>query len=386
MDKSQFTANSPGKLVHITVPAPDWAFIPDPLPLDWEMPAVLWPLLVRARESLGRLDGVGRHMPNHRLLLRPLQYREALRSSSLEGTYATPEELLLYEIDPREPTSKNDPVNAWREVFNYDAALQLGQSLLNGELPLSLRLMRRMHETLLGGVRGNDRSPGEFRRHQVHIGSDRRFVPPPPNEVPACLDVFERHLHEVSQLDSLVRCFMVHYQFEAIHPFSDGNGRVGRLLLSLMIYQWCKLGSPWLYLSPFFDRYKDEYINGLFRVSTHGDWTGWIEFCLKGTVEQAEDAIKRFNQLVILRDKYHQQIAEEGGSARLQQIVEGLLEQPAVTIPQLAKRYDVTYPTAQADIERLIKLGILKPLDHQGRPKLFFAEQIIQIAHGENPA
>jgi Fic family protein len=183
VDKSAFTNDAPGKLWEITIQEHrDWAFIPDPLPSQWPMPATLWNQLLEAREALARLDGVGLYMPNYNLLLRPLQRREALRSSSLEGTYATPQQLLLFELDPREPKSPQDPVNAWREVMNYNTALELAIQSLE-QRPISLNLIRNMHNTLLSGVRGAQRDPGNFRSAQVHIGSDRRFVPPPAHEV-----------------------------------------------------------------------------------------------------------------------------------------------------------------------------------------------------------
>ena len=248
MDKSSFSSESPGSLVQIEVNREqDWSFVPSPLPTKFQIGAESWPLLAKAKEELARLDGVGRHLPNQELLLRPLQQREALTSSSLEGTYSSPEQLLLYGMDPREPSSDKDPVNAWREVFNYGRALSLGQKQVDEGYPISLALVRQLHQALLGGVRGADRTPGEFRRTQVHIGSTRRFIPPPPIEVPRCLGEIEGHLKESSATDPLVHCFLVHYQFETIHPFNDGNGRVGRLLLSLMIYKLCGLHSPWLY-------------------------------------------------------------------------------------------------------------------------------------------
>jgi Fic family protein len=256
MDSRRFTENRLGTLVEIAGPGPGRAFVPEPLPTEWDMPVDLWPLLMQAREALARLDGAGRHLTNPQLLLVPLQQREALRSSSMEGTYATPEELLLYQMDPRDPTSREDEVNAWREVFNYGKALQLGVNLLNDGLPISLRLIRDIHRTLLSGVRGQEKRPGEFRDYQVQVGVGARFVPPPAQHLPDCLDAFEKWHHADSGTDPVIRACMAHYQFEAIHPFRDGNGRVGRLLLALTITQWMRLGSPWLYLSPFFDRHR----------------------------------------------------------------------------------------------------------------------------------
>jgi len=234
MDKSLFSHNSLGKLVKIHIYSEqDWAFVPNDLPSNMAISQKIWPLLAEAREELARLDGVGRHMPNYELLLKPLQHREALKSSSLEGTYATPEELLLFEMGPKEPKSQHDQVNSWKEVYNYGNALRKGQKLLAEELPISLRLIKELHKELLSGVRGNQRDPGNFRRSQVHIGSDKRFVPPPPNETTTCLHGLENFIHAENDIDPLIFCFLVHYQFETIHPFLDGNGRVGRLLLSL---------------------------------------------------------------------------------------------------------------------------------------------------------
>ncbi|MDG2992186.1 Fic family protein [Candidatus Synechococcus calcipolaris G9] len=383
MDKGIFTTSAPGRLWEISVEGhKDWAFIPDPLPDEWEVSTDLWGLLVQAREELARLDGVGRYMPNYNLLLRPLQRREALRSSSLEGTYATPQQLLLFEIEPREPKSANDPVNSWQEVWNYNRSLELALSLLE-QRPLSLNLIRAMHQALLSGVRGFQRDPGNFRRTQVHIGSDRRFIPPPPNEVMPCLDVLEKYIHREKGIEPLVSCFMVHYQFEAIHPFLDGNGRVGRLLLSLMIYEQCQLSKPWLYLSAFFDKYKDEYINLLFQVSTEGNWRDWLSFCLRGTIEQSKDALSRFDKLLKLRNQYMEQLKQAGGNIRLNRLIEHLFESPAITVSQFAKMCGIQYNTARADIVRLVNINILSESDIVARPKIYFAPDILEIAYGE---
>lgn len=382
MDPKRFTDNKLGSLAPISAPGPDVAFVPDPLPLSWSMPADMWPLLMAARESLARLDGVGRHLTNPQLLLVPLQQREALRSSSMEGTYATPEELLLYQMDQRDPASDADQANDWREVLNYGRSLQLGVNLLQDGLPISLRLVREMHRTLLSGVRGQDKRPSEFRDCQVHVGVGARFVPPPPNQVMACLDSFEKYHHAESSVDPLIRAFMAHYQFETIHPFRDGNGRVGRLLLSLTVAHWLEMGSPWLYMSAFFERHKDEYIDRLFMVSADGQWAQWITFCLQGVVEQANDTIRRIDQLVALREDFANRVAQSGGNARLHGIVERLFVSPVVTIPAVAIAAEVTYPTAKSDITRLVDLGILK--EGTGMtPKYFFSPQIYDIAFGD---
>lgn len=384
MDHRAYTSSATGQLVHIELPRPDYAFVPSPLPQSWQMPADLWQHLMDAREAIARLDGTGRHMPNHALLLRPLQQREALRSSSMEGTYATPEELLLYQAEPREPKSGNDPVNAWREVYNYGLALRAGQQLLDDGYPSSLQLIRTLHSELLRDVRGDDKSPGEFRKGQVIVGASGRYIPPPPHQLQGCLDDFERSLREPpADIDPLLWAFMVHYQFETIHPFNDGNGRVGRLLLSLQIYKGLDLACPWLYLSAFFERHKDEYIDYMFRVSTHGDWGRWLSFCLLGAQEQANDAMERLDQLVALKERYHQEIGQSGANARIYPLLDELFETPIITIPSVVELLQVTYPTAKADIERLVTAGILRQGREDVRPMYFYSPEIMDIAYRE---
>lgn len=381
MDRSKFASLATGRLVGVTIAGQDWAFIPQRLPRTWQIPLSLWPLLASAREELARLDGIGRTLPHPELLLRPLQRREAIRSSSLEGTYASAEELLLFELDP-EPSAPSDRMNDWLEVSNYATAIRLGATMLD-TLPLSLRLIRAMHFELLDGVRGRDRAPGEFRRTQVHIGSDRRYVPPPPNELLPCLDDFEKFLNEADQIDPLIRTYLAHYQFEAIHPFIDGNGRVGRALLALCAYKWCGLSRPWLYVSPYFDDHKDEYIDTLFAVSTDGVWDRWFELCLRATIHACRDAIKRCDELGRLRDEYHAKADRTNG--RMHPLIEGLFSNPIVRVAEAARRLKVTYPTAKSDIAKLVELGILVELGH-AYPKAFYSPAIFNAAYREEPA
>ena len=245
VDLRRFSRRSPGQL--LATVGGEKAFVPNPLPPTWTFPGELWPLLAEAKQQVGILEGVGRLLPNTGLLLRPLEDREAIQSSRLEGTYASPRELLLFEIDQPASMSEDDPANSWREVFNYRRALHLAT---NSPLPLSLRLIREMHAELLFAVRGRDRSPGNFRRVQVYLGASHRFIPPPPQHVPELLDNFEKYLNAASSAyDPLVDAFLAHYQFECIHPFLDGNGRVGRLLLAVTFQRRCGLNKPWLYLS-----------------------------------------------------------------------------------------------------------------------------------------
>jgi Fic family protein len=383
MDPKRFTTESPGKLVQIASPQKDWAFLPNPMPPEWEFPADLWPLLKDATAAMAKLDGIGRYLPNQELLLRPLQTREAITSSSLEGTYVTPEQLLLYELDPREPRSPEDRATEWREVHNYGRALQRGCEMLK-KLPFCLRIVKDMHALLLQGVHGRTPVPGDFRNWQVQIGSSGRFVPPPAEHVVQFMSNLEAYMNSNSEeYDPLVRCFLIHYQFEAIHPFVDGNGRVGRALLALMIYKMLGHSMPWLYLSAFFERYKEEYIAKLFNISTRGDWTSWVEFCLRGALWQANDAIRRFDKFIALKKEFHQRAEGANASPRTYPIIESLFTDPIINIPVIAEKHNVRYPTAKMDIDRLIDAGILKEIP-ESYPKTFFAPDVMVAAYGSS--
>jgi len=356
--QSEFSAQSPGTLVPISgIGDATHAFVPDRLPPSWQLPQDLFPLLLEARVALAELNGVGMHLPNSDLLLRPLQNREAQKSSSLEGTYTEPREQLLFEIEPEEAANASDPRNARREVSNYARALRIRRE--RSDLPLSIRLIRNLHEVLMTGVRGSDRSPGQFRRLQNQIGRPARFVPPPANLVEGLLADLEQYLHAEMSTDPLIRAFIAHYQFETIHPFMDGNGRVGRLLLAVSIEEWCQLTAPWLYMSDYFDRNKDEYIDAMFAVSTDGDWDRWVGFCLRGVVEQAADTAARCKELIDLNRNFHDRVVELGSSPRLPAIVDSLFLSPVIRVTDARDRFDVTYPTAKSDLQKLERAGIL---------------------------
>jgi Fic family protein len=382
LDISRFSEHSPGRLVEISgIPQVTHAFIPHPLPPAWEWPNRLWPLLMRAREELARLDGIGKHLPNPQLLLTPMQNREAQRSSSLEGTFATPEQLALFEMAPTGSTLEKDVLEAAREVSNYARALRF-RAETHAELPISLRLIRTLHRILLENVRGAKATPGEFRRGQVQVGSNARYVPPPANELPECLDRFEKFLHQPRKYDPLVEAFLVHYQFEAIHPFGDGNGRVGRLLLGILTREWCDLAGQWLYMSAYFDAHKEEYIDRLFHISTDADWEGWVEFCLNGIIAQCVDTQQRCSQLLALWDGYKKRLADLKRAARLGLIVDGLFADPVATAASIMRTYHVTQPTARADLESLVELHILKSLQlKQRRQKGYYCPDIFRITY-----
>lgn len=378
MDPKLFADCRCGEVVRIDlIQRQDWAFIPHDLPPDWEFPQRLWPMLATAREALGTLNGIGQTLPDPQLLLRPLQSREAIASSSIEGTVVSPEQLLLYELDPAEPRSADEKSADWQEVANYSTALRHGRRLLT-ELPVCNRLIRETHAILMQGVRGQNKAPGEFRRQHVQIGSTGRFIPPPHGEVDRLMAGLEKYIHTQDDLDPLVRAFLVHYQFETIHPFRDGNGRVGRLLLALMIYESFGHAEPWLYLSAFFEDYREEYIGLLFRVSTKNAWDDWAEFCLRATIAQARDSIHRCHRLKKLRDDFQNRV--EKHSKRTYQIIDRLFRSAVLTIPAVQREFGCAYHTAEADIAKLVSAGILVESAGQ-HPRRFYAPEIMKAAY-----
>jgi len=374
LDIKQFGSDMPGSLTPIG--RGEHAFTPAPLPPEWPFEERLWPLLVAAKQQMGILEGTGRTLPNPGILLRPQENREAIQSSRLEGTYATPRELLLFEIDAAEKSTENR-VADWLEVRNCRRALEHGTT---SELPLCLRLIREMHGILLTAVRGRDQAPGEFRKIQVGIGVNHRFVPPPPERLHDCLARFETFLNSQSAYDPLIDCFLAHYQFEAIHPFIDGNGRVGRMLLVLMLQRKCEFTKPWLYLSEYFERNREEYIQRLFEVSTRNAWGAWIEFCLQATIQQAQETIVRCDQLRRLREDFLQRITATGGHIRLNRIIEELFNNSLIRVTDIRNLLQVSYPTALADAERLVAAGILQPVDWVP-VKSYWAPEIFQITY-----
>ncbi len=388
MNIESFTEMKTGQLVPLgATPKAGWAFVPGPLPGNWTIPEGLWPLVTEARDAVARLEQIQAFLPNPMLLLNPLQRREALSSSSLEGTYATAAELLLFEIDqhargakPARTERKDDS----REVWNYCEALRQGNNWLKEGERLDESLILRLHEVLMTGVRGKDKNPGQFRDCQVYIGrSTRRFVPPPPESLSQCLSQLTEYLSDNKKLspDPLVNAYMVHYQFEAIHPFVDGNGRVGRVLLSLCVGQWIPLGLPWLYMSEFFERSKEEYIKSLYQVSANGEWDEWITFCLNGTIETARNAVERCNRLRKVRDALSAKAA--GLGARMHDIIDRLFEYPVIRTTDVRDRFGVSYETASVDMKKLVSAGILKQIE-KSYPRAFAAPSILAVAYDES--
>jgi Fic family protein len=346
-------------------------------------PAELVRDLSEADQALGQLAGVGRMLPNPHLLIRPFLRHEAVMSSQIEGTVARLEDLLRFELDP----SEEDRVPDVREVANYVAALDHGLSRLD-ELPVCLRLIRELHERLLRDVRGEDRRPGEFRECQNFIGrpgqtaAEARFVPPPVPEMKIALDGLEKYIHTPGGLPVLVQLALIHYQFETIHPFMDGNGRVGRLLISLLLCERRCLPAPLLYLSAYLERHRDAYMDHLLRVSQTGAWEEWLRFFLQGVAEQARDAVQRSHGLLDLWKGYRDKLSSARAPALLLKLVDALFELVAITIPKAGQLLGVTPRSAQQNVEKLEKAGVVHEVTGKARNRIYVAHEIVAALEG----
>ena len=324
-------------------------------------------------------------MANPDLLIRPFVRREAALSSRIEGTQANVADLYAYEAGQLPlGLQSSAPEADVREVYNYVQAMEYGLERIH-TLPASLRLIRELHERLLHGVRGDTATPGQFRRSQNWIGApgstlnEADYVPPPAEELVAALDAFEKYLHVTNSYPPLIRLALIHYQFEAIHPFLDGNGRIGRLLISLLLVDWNLLPLPLLYLSAFFERNRKDYYRLLLAVSERGAWREWLTFFLQGVSQQAQDAINRAKRLQDLQIEWRQKVAQVRASAALVRLTDSLFNTPIVTIPAVQKILGITYHSAQLDVEKLIKLGILQQTNESQRGKTFAAVAILNI-------
>ena len=357
------------------------AFVPADLPakLAWTVELVV--ALSDATFSLGQLRGVGLNIPNPNLLITPFTRLEAEMSSRIEGTQAEVKDIYLFEM--REAGTRPEVPDV-REVSNYVRALDHGLNRCT-ELPVCLRMIRELHAKLLDGVRGEGDRPGEFRTDQNWIGSrdcaitQARYVPPPPEQLGGCLDAFEKFINApLGELPVPVWLAMVHYQFEAIHPFHDGNGRIGRLLMILLLCSKGVLDKPLLYLSAYFERNREKYYERLLRVSTHGEWAEWISFFLRGVTEQSKDAFERSRQLLELQRRYHTMV-EVRRSALQIKLIDLLIERPVVNVASISKRFDVTYVTARNNVATLVRAGILKEVTGRKRYRIYIAEEVLKV-------
>jgi Fic family protein len=301
-------------------------------------------------------------------------------SSRIEGTRASLVDLYHYESAQ---LSFFEDTSDVREVHNYVRALDYGLER-SKTLPVSLRLIREMHGILMEGVRGEHLTPGDFRRSQNWIGppgsaiESATIVPPPVDEMHQALDAMEKFIHAPSDISQLARAGLLHYQFEAIHPFLDGNGRVGRLLVTLLLIEWGLISQPLLYLSAFFEAHRLDYYDRLLAISRRGEWEKWLLFFLKGISSQSLDAITRIKRLGQLRSAYQERLRTERAAARLLQTLDVLLERPILNIRQLEAALNVPYRTAQRYIERLEEIGILREVTGRARNRLYRVDEILQ--------
>jgi cell filamentation protein, protein adenylyltransferase len=370
-------ADAPGRVLRH--PNGYWAFIPHPLPPDIRWSVRLVTALSRADRALGELAGLAAVLPNPNLLIQPLIRREAVLSSRIEGTHASLGD--LYAFEAVQLTLFELPEDV-KEVRNYVRALQYGLERLSS-LPVSLRLIRELHARLLDGVRGEQWTPGQFRSSQNWIGAGgstiqtATYVPPPVAEMNQALGNLEKFIHQQDTLPPLIRLALVHYQFEAIHPFLDGNGRVGRLLNNLLLQDWDLLSQPVLYLSAYFEAARQAYYNHLLAVSQQGAWVEWFEFFLYGVQIQAKDSIRRIQRLQSLRDTYRDRFQQTRSTARLLQVIDWLFVQPIFNIPQLSDVLAVNYPAAQRYVTQLEKVGIIVEITGQARNRIYRADGIL---------
>jgi len=359
-----------------------WAFHPNPLPRRLDLIPEMMVLLDEATGAVHRLGGVGRLLPNPHLLIGPHLRLEAVLSSRIEGTKTDVGQLLRFEVGQASaPTDVDDA----REVQNYVLAMEHGLRRIRDGFPMSIRLMREMHERLLAGVRGQHRQPGELRNSPVWIGgstlNDAVFVPPPPDAMQCALSDLERFLQE-DCLPLLVQLALAHYQFEVIHPFLDGNGRIGRLLIPLCLVLRQVLYQPLLYLSAYFEQHRSEYYDRLLITSQTGDLMPWLSFFLHGVRHQAKDAEERTVRLVELQHQMRNQLLEEKLPTSVVRLAEYLFSAPVVSASRVADVLGVTRPTAHAAIDGLVERGDLREVTGRARGRIYEAPRIFQAVYG----
>ncbi len=348
-------------------------FLPAPLPQEVDLNRHTVYLLDEASRAVATLAGVGETIPNPRLLINPFLRREALSSSRIEGTVSSLADVLRFEVfEDRDHERTADT----REVTNYIWALEEGLKLLP-ERPLVMGLLNHVHERLLSGVRGRDKRPGEIRQHQVWIqgANDARFTPPAAEYLPALLKDLESFINEDAGIPPLIQCAMLHYQFEAIHPYEDGNGRIGRLLIILFLCSRGVLPTPLLYLSAYLERHRDQYLDHLFNLSVIGRWEPWFEFFLGGVAQEARDALDRYQRLRSLREIYRDKLQKSRPSGNTLRLLDELFASPVMTAPHAAKRLDVSLEGARQILERLVREGILE-VDKHHWPHFYVAREI----------
>jgi Fic family protein len=358
------------------------AFLPAPLPpqLEWTSPLAV--ALSRADAILGELSGLGRLLPAPELLIRPFLQREAVLSSRIEGTRASLDDVLRDEPDPDSADARDVDL---LEIRNYVRAMDLGLEETSRRPIIGLNLVLGLHRQLMGGIpgdRGDNASPGRFRTTQNWIGGRRstpgtaQYVPPPPERLMECLSAWERFTNEPTDLPELVVCALMHEQFEAIHPFNDGNGRVGRLLVTLFLVSRGRLSQPLLYLSEFVEANRQDYYDCLQRVRTHGDWTRWLMFFLDGVVETGRRALDQTTRLIAFREEARARLLM---SPRPAALIDPLLSNPYMTVARATRILERSDPTSRLAIQELESHGFLTEVPTPGRRRRYVSRPIMEI-------
>jgi Fic family protein len=373
---------------YVKQPTGLWAFIPNPLYSDFllNMDPDLQVLLSAADRAIGRLDAATELLPNPDLFVAMYVRREAVFSSQIEGTEASLEDLLEFEAESARVGKKGDV----QEVVNYVRAMNYGLERLR-ELPLSLRLIREIHVELLKGTRGAHREIGEFRRTQNWIGppgctiSEAIFVPPPPQEVASAMGELERFVHDETPMPPLIKCGLIHAQFETIHPFLDGNGRIGRLLITFLLCWRGVLQRPLLYISDYFRRRRQEYYDRLQRVRDNDDWEGWMRFFLEGVRTVSLEATHAAQRLQSMRDEHRELIGRDiRGTTAGFVLLDHLFQMPMVTVNQVAQVIGRTYPVANNLLEKFYQLGLVNEITGQRRNRIYAYHQYLNLFEDAN--
>ena len=377
MNQEDFKNSAAGRCIRTIGKPAYWAYVPYSLPAKIEVDWELANLLSKAAITLGELSGAGQLLPNPHLLIRPFIRREAVMSSRIENTQSGLDDLFLFEADETEPP----PVSDVKEVVNYVRAMEHGIKRLQ-ELPISSRLICEIHDILMKEVRGEYAAPGATRTTQNWIGSpgctlmDATYVSPPVPEMKACFSDLEKYIHSDAKEPPLIQCALVHYQFEAIHPFVDGNGRIGRLLITFMLLEKRLLSQPLLYLSDFFEQHRNEYYELLLNVSQKGDWKTWLTFFLNGVRQQSEDAVATVQKLIAVQNRYRALATGRKVPKVVNRLIDYLFANPYISVSQLSKTWKMPFPTVQRGVDFLIEKGILGEITGGRRNRLFVAHEI----------
>jgi len=360
------------------------AFVPNSLPPHppMQLDPGIYDIMERANRALGRLDGVSSLLPDPSLFINFSVRKEALLSSQIEGTQSSFSDLFLFESEQ----APGVPLDDVQEVSNYVAAMSHGlKRLREDDFPVSLRLIKEIHEVLLRKGRGGDKQPGEFRRSQNWIGGSRpgdaRFVPPPPESVLSCMANLEEFLHDKPEpTPVLIKAALAHVQFETIHPFLDGNGRIGRILITLILCAEEALQEPLLYLSLYFKRNRDEYYERLQRVRTHSEWILWLQFFFEGIRETAQQAAFTAREILSLFEEDKRQIEDLGRKAGSAQRIHTLLKKnPLVMIPKIAYQLGISQPTITSILQVFERLGIVREITGKQRDRVYVYDNYLKI-------